>query len=171
MKRSGKAIGRSEVTERLDKHQEDAKEKADQIEETVFDSETERDVLESMELGGTEEGSEQVEQNIEQAQDASRSEFDEGSQELEEVHEQTQEYEGEMHERSDSAGEDAERVEDGLGKLNSDAAKGQLKGARDALQSDIKFLNDYEQRAQEARQESQQLHEEQQRRIDAAGGK
>jgi len=171
MRRSSKAIGRSEATERLDKHQEDAKEKTDQIEETVSDSETERDVLESIELGGTDEGAEQVEQNIEQAQDASQSEFDEGGRELEEVHEQTQEYEGEMHERSDSAGTDADRVEDGLGKLNSDAAKAQIERARDSLQSDIEFLNDYEQRAQEAREESQRLHEEQQRRVNAARGK
>jgi len=171
MRRSGRAIGRSEATERLDKHQEDAKEKAEQIEETVCDSETERDVLESVELGGTEEGAEQVEQNIEQAQDASQSEFDEGSGELEEVHDQTQEYEGEMHERSDSAGADADKVEDGLGRLNSDSPKAQLEQARDSIQNDIEFLNDHEQRAQEAREESQRMHEEQQRRISAARGR
>jgi uncharacterized phage infection (PIP) family protein YhgE len=170
MRRSGKAIGRSEVTERLDTHREDAKEKADQLEEPVTDSETERNVRDAVELSGTDEGAEQFEQHMEQAQEASQSEFDEESQDLEEVHEQIQEYEGEMHERSDSAAADADRVEEGLGKLNRDAARGQLEGARDSLQSDIEFLNDYEQRAQEAREESQRLHEEQHRRIEAARG-
>ena len=168
MRRRSGAISRSEVSDTLERHQEDAQEKTDQIEETVSDTETEREVLEGLELAGTEEAGEQVEMDIEQAQDASIGEFEGESHELEQIHVETQEFEGEMQERSDSSTADAEKVSDGISQLNRDSAKSQLEKSRDSLQEDIDFLDDYEQRAQEARQESQRVNEEQRGKINSA---
>jgi len=170
MRRRQGAISRTEVSDTLEQHRDDAQEKTDQIEETVYDTETERQVLEGLELSGTAEGGEQVEMDIEQAQDASLSEFEAESGELEQIHAETQEFQEDMHERSDASSADVERVADGVNQLNRDSAKSQLERAKDSIQEDIDFLDDYERRGQEAREESERINEEQRSRIESARG-
>ena len=55
MARRGDAPTRAEVTDTVDKHAVEMKEKADDIEDVVTDVETERQTLEQLELGGTSE--------------------------------------------------------------------------------------------------------------------
>jgi hypothetical protein len=160
-------IGRSEVSERLDKHQDEAREKAEEAEENVEDVQTESQALVDLE-GGTEEAAEEAEQCVESAQDASGSEFDGDSQELQAIHDQIHEYEEQMHERSDIAAGDAVRVADAGRQLHRDAPRSGLEQAEQALERDAESLTEYEKRAQEVREQSEQHNEDQGRRIAAA---
>lgn len=164
----GKAtMRRSEVSERLDKHQAEAREKGDTVEENVEDVEIESQVLDELE-GGTEDAAEQVEECIERAQDASCGEFDKETSELEEIHDQIHEYEEQMHEQSDIAANNAEKVGDASGQLHRDAPRSALEQAQEALRQDMEFLSDHEQHAREAREESKQRNDDQSKRIAAA---
>ena len=102
---------------------------------------------------------------MEHAQEASEREFDQDSRELEAIHDQMHEYEDQMHERSDVAGDDVERISAASGQLHRDGPRSALEQAQNALREDMEFLNDHEQRAREAREESQQRNDDQGRRI------
>jgi hypothetical protein len=167
-RRRSDAPARCEVESTVEGHRTDMQEKADEIEETVLDVETEGKTLDEIELSGTAEGADEVEQNIESAQDVSVGEFEEESQELEDIHEQTEEYEGELHERADTTTEDAGKIAEASGQIHSDAPKSELDAARKSAEQDVEFLTGHEEAAQDARQESQQLQDDHRNRVDTA---
>lgn len=160
---------RGEITDKVDKHETDMHDKADEIEETVEDVETVRQTLEELDLGGTAEGGDAVEQAIEGAEDVSVSEFDEESQELEQIEGEDEEHEHELEERSDTTSSDLGKISDASGRIHSDAANNELIEAKESALRDIEFLSDQAKRAQEAREESRRIHEEHVGRVDAGG--
>lgn len=160
---------RGEVTEQVEKHQEDLREKADDVEETVADVGTVRQTLDALELAGTSEAGDAVEQSIEGAEGVSTNEFNQESQELDQIEGETEEHEEELGERSDTTSSDLGKISDASGRINSDAANGELVKAKEAAMRDIEFLGDQAKRAQEAREESRRLHEGHQSRISAGG--
>ena len=143
-------------------------EKADDVEETVEDTELERETLESLELDGTAEAAEEVEQAIEGAQSESIQEFDTESGQLEEVHSETEEHEEDLQERSDATSSDLGKISDASGKIHSDSASSELIEAKESDVRDIEFLDGEFEKSQDARKQSQRLHEEHQRRVNAA---
>jgi len=158
---------RSEVSEQLDEHQDKAREKGDEAEENVEDVEIESQVTDELE-GGTEDALEEAQECIEQAREASESEFDEDSRNLEGIHDQINEFEDQMQERSDVAAADVERISSAGSQLHRDAPRSALEQAQETLQEDIEFLSVHDQRAREAREGSQQRNDDQARRIAAA---
>jgi hypothetical protein len=169
-RRRSDAPTRSEITEKVEKHETDMEEKTGEIEETVSDVETERDTLESLDLDGTAETAEEVEQAIEGAQDVSAEEFDTESGELEETHNETEEHEEELQERSDTTSSDLGKISDASAKIHSDSANGELIVAKESAMRDIEFLDDEAKQSEDAREQSQRLHEEHERRVSAARG-
>ena len=161
---------RGEVTEKVEKHGTDMREKMDEIEETVEDVETVRQTLEELDLGGTSEGSDAVEQAVEGAEDVSVEEFDEESGELEEIQRETEEHEDELDERSDTASSDLGKISDASGRIESDATNGKLVEAKESAIREIEFLSEQAQRARDAREESRRAHEERQGRVQSRGG-
>ena len=166
-RRRSDAPTRGEITEKVEKHEADMEEKADDIEETVEDTELERETIEGLESDGTAEGAEEVEQAIEGAQDVSAQEFDTGSGQLEEVHSETEEHEEDLQERSDTTSSDLGKISDASGKIHSDSANGKLIEAKESAVRDIEFLGVEEKQSHDAREQSQRLHEEHQRRVNA----
>jgi len=164
----GDACSRTEVESTVEGHKDSMNEKGEEIEETVCDVEVERQTLDDLELGGTTEGADTVEQSIESAQETSVGEFEGQSGELEQVHGEAEEYEGELHERSDTTSSDMDKISEATGQIHSDGPKSELDAARDAAQEDIDFLDEMEQNDQEARTESQSLHEDHKGRVDSA---
>ena len=167
MARRGDIPTRGEVSEKVEKHETDMREKGDQIEETVEDVETVRQTLEDLELGGTSEGSDAVEQAIEGAEDVSAGEFDEESEGLEEIQGESEEHEGELQERSDTTSSDLGKVSDASGRVHSDATNRELVDAKEAALRDVEFLDEQATRAGDAREESRRIHEEHQQRVNA----
>ena len=168
-KRRTDAPSRSDVTKTVDDRKTEFDEKTDALEKHADDAETERETLESLDLTGTSDAAEAVEQAVEAAQETSVREFEEDGEALEKVQSEGEEFEGELRERTDAASSDMDKIADGENRLHSDEAKNELEKAKMETQRDIEFLDEQEREAQEARQESERLHNEQRARIQAAG--
>lgn len=168
-RRRSDAPSRGEISEKVETHEKALQDKGEDIEETVCDVETERDTLDDLELEGTAEAAEAVEQAIEGARGVSVQEFDTKSDDLEGLQDDVQGEEDDLHERSDTTATDLGKISDASGKIHSDAANGQLVGAKDAAMRDIDFLNDAEKRAKDAREESDRNHQAHRQRVDAGG--
>jgi hypothetical protein len=160
---------RGKVTEQVESKQTDMRERANQIEEHVADTETARETLEQLE-GGTQDGADEVTQSVEAAREVSVGEFEQDSEELERVHSESQEFEGELREHADDATSDVEKISDASGQIHSESVGQELGRAREAAERDVEFLKEHEERAVEAREESQRVHEEHRDRGDAARG-
>jgi hypothetical protein len=169
MARRADNITRGEVAARVEQHQKDMAEKAEQIEKAVSDVETERGTLEALEVSGTSEAAEVVERAIQDAEKASQQEFDGHSSGLEHTHEVSAEHEHEFQERSDSTVSDVRKIETAGEKVHGEAARNELAEAKESAQQDIEFLNEHLQRLQDARNESDHLHQEHEARIHSGG--
>ena len=156
---------RSEITENVEKTQTEVQEKTDTIEEKVSDVETESQTLENLELDGTSEGAETVEQNIEQAQDISVEEFTEQSGELEQMHEEAEQSETELAEKAESVSGDIETLSETSENIHSETARERLNEADRSAQEDMEFLNEHKQKLEQIRQESISEQDRQEQRV------
>lgn len=170
-RRHAEAPTRSEITDKVQEHEREMEEKVDEIDPIVSDRETEADTLESLQLRGTEDGTEEVGQDIESAGEVTDEEFDEEGNQLEQIQEHSQEHQEELDERSDADDKDREALEAAVGKIHSDSAGKELGAAKDAAEKDMEFLDEQSQRSQEAREESQRAYEVLGSRMNAARGR
>jgi len=169
MANRGSRIRRSEVTERVERHKNEINEQADHVEENVEDTETVRETIDNLK-GGTEEGFDESKQHVESARDTSVHEFERNSDKLEGLQESSKEFEGELHEHSDTVALDTERISDASRKIHSDRAMREVNAARDSSERDKELLDEHEDRAREFREESQRIHDEYKGRVNAARG-
>ena len=166
MKRRSDTPRRSEITEKVDKHHEDMNEKGEEIEKDVEDVKTVRETLDSIE-GGTQEGLDAESQAIEAAEDTGIGEFDEDRSELEDVHNESEEHESEINDRGDTVSSDLGKISDASGRINNDAVSSELIDAKSEAIRDKEFLDEQEDRAKDAREDSRRLLEKHQAEIDS----
>ena len=167
MGRSRDVPSRHEVEEKVDHTRDTMKEKESDMEESVSDIETIRGTLESLDFSGTMEGSEEVEASINQADDVTVDEFDRQDGELDDLQEKSTEYEGELQERSETGEADLGKLSDASGQIETPEAVNELVRAKEAALRDIEFLQDQEERARDAQEESERIQNEQQGRARA----
>lgn len=156
---------KTEITEKISKHETDMDEQAEEMDKTVGDFETVQSTLEGLELSGTSEAAESIEQSIDAAGDVSVGEFEQESRELEQIQDETRETESELDERGESTSDDAEKMSDAAGRIDSESVTDELVRARDAALQDVEFLNEHSKRAEEASEQSQRIHDEYASRI------
>jgi hypothetical protein len=167
MGRKGDTPSRSEVTDTVEKHKGDMSEKVDELEIIAQDKETVTSTLESLDLSGTTEGSDAVEEAIEQAENATVEVFEGEDAELEAIQSDTEEYEGQLQERTDSNEADLEKIADAANKIETQETVGELEKAKDATSSDMEFLQEQNEAAQQAREETDRLQEQHRSRVQA----
>ena len=160
-------ITRNEVTETVQKHQQEMSEKAEELDTTTSDVETERQTLESLDFGGTAEGADEVEQAIQDAENATVEVFERQDEELEEIQAETENYEQELQERSGSSESDLGKISDASGRIETEEGVNELVKAKEGVLQDIDFLTEQNERAREARDESDQARKEHEARIRA----
>ena len=160
---------RTEVTQKIEKHATDMREKSGEIEKSVGDVETERHTKETVELDGTSEAAEAVEQALDEAEAGSTEEFESQSEDLENVHQETQEYEGELGERSEVMETDRGRLSEAGIALHREKARAEIAKAAETAHRDIEFLKEHASRAEAARAESERLHEQHKGRVQSGG--
>ena len=165
MRKRSDAPTRSEVTETVEKHQEDMSEKVEELDIIATDTETVRDTLEALDFEGTADGADEVEGAIEQAEDVTVEIFDREDESLEEIQSDTEEYEGELQERTDSSESDLDKISDAAGRIETQETVGSLKDAEAAASSDIEFLNEQDEAARQAREENERLQQEHRSRV------
>jgi hypothetical protein len=166
--RSG--TSRSEVSGKVEKHATDMREKSEEIEKTVCDVETERHTEEAVDLNGTTEAADAVEQALDAAERTSNETFDREGGELEQAHGEAEQFEGELQERSEAMDSDREKLSEAGGSLHHDDARSEIAKASECAQRDIEFLREHAARAQAVREQSRHLHEQHKGRVQSQRG-
>ena len=156
---------RGEVTERIDRNKNEMEEKVEQMDTIATDKETVAETLENLDLSGTSEGSEAVEEAIEQAEEVTVEAFEQTDGNLEEVQSETEDHENELQQRSDSSQMDLGKISDASGRIETKDTVNELVNAKEGVLRDIEFIDDQEQRAKDARDESERLQQEHRARI------
>lgn len=159
---------RQDVEDCVDSSQDAFKEKQTEMEQTTSDIDTIRSTLETLDFGGTAEGSDEVEGAIEQADDVAVAEFDQQDGELDELQERSAEYGSELEDRADTTETDLGKLSDASGKIETEVAVNELVKAKEAALRDIEFLQEQMKRARDAQEESERIQKEQQSRAKAA---
>lgn len=165
MGRRGDVPTRREAGERVDRNQDDMREKEREEELVVSDVETVRGTEDALDFGGTEEGAEALERAMESAEDTTIDVFEEKDGELEGIQGESDEHQQELDERSDVGEADIGKVSDARGRVDTDETNDKLSDAEDAIQEDIEFLDGLAERTREAREESERVQQEHQSRV------
>ena len=156
---------RSEVTERVEKNNDEMEEKVEELDTIATDTETVRETLDALDFEGTAEAIDEVEGAIEQAEDVTIEKCDEEDEVLEEVQDETEDHENELQERSDSSQMDLGKISDASGRIETDDTVNELINAKEGVLKDIDFIDEHQQIAKEARDESERLQKEHQNRV------
>jgi chromosome segregation ATPase len=149
MKGASDMRSRNEITEEIEKHDQDMNEKNEELDEIADDNQVVHETLETL-SGSTCEGTEQAEQCIQAASDATIEDFDSSEGELEGLEQETENTRNEIQEMEKNAESDHEKIDGALEKLQREAARSGLEGAEASVQEDIDFLNKEDDRADEA---------------------
>ena len=158
---------RNELTETIEKQEDDMSEKAEELETTVSDVETVRDTLDSLDFGGTAEGADEVETSIENAEDVTVEVFERQDEGLEEIQGDVEDYESELQGRHGSSESDLGKLSDASGHVETQETVNELVNSKEGLLRDIEFLSGQTDRAKEARDESERVQNELQGRLSA----
>lgn len=167
MARKGDLGTRGEVTERVDRNANDLQEKADASEKVVEDVETVRETRDEVELGGTADGADEVEQALDTAEDTAVDIFDDRDEEVEQQQEDSEEHEEALREGRETCESDREKIADKGSRIDTAEVAHKQDEVHEATNREIEFLDDYEGREAAAREESEQLQREHQVRAHA----
>ena len=160
---------RHEVTEKISMNKREMEVKEINLDKVVSDLETVRKTLENLDLGGTSDGTEQVEGAIESAKDVTKGVFDREDQSLEETQARNEEFEGKLQEHRESSEADREKISDASAKIETKETINELSKAKEAVLREIDFLAEQLRRAKEARKGSDDTQEKLQARVHAGG--
>lgn len=167
MKKIGGVPTRSEVTDTVQKHEDDMTEKVEDIDIVATDAETVDETLENLDFEGTAEGTEAIESAMEEAEDVTVEIFEEEDENLEEMQSDAEDYQDELQERTDSSEEDLGEIVDASGQIETQETIDKLVEAKSAVLEDIDFLNEEIEHAEEAIEETENQQQEHRRRVDA----
>mgnify|MGYP001583735070 CR=1 FL=1 len=163
------ARNRSDISERTERSRNDMRGKEGDMGEIVEDVETVRGTLESLDLGGTEEGADAVEIAIHGADDITAGIFDREDGQLDGIQNESEEHQSELQERSDSDHGDLDKISDGSSRITTGETVNEILKAKEAALHDVDFLGAHIEQAESAREESEQIQREYQQRVHAKG--
>ena len=169
MRKKTDAPTRNEVTERVGKNDDEMKEGGEQLNIITIDTETVRETLESLDFEGTVDATDEVEGAIEQAEEVTVEAFENTDEILEEAQSETEDHENELQERSDSGQMDLGKISDASGRIETKDTVNELVNAKEGVLKDIDFIDEHEQRAKDARDESERLQQEYRSRVQGQG--
>lgn len=161
---------RNEVTERAETSKKDMEEKELDLDKIATDVETVRETLDKLDLGGTQEGAEQLETSIKGAEDVTEEVFDKEDEDLERIQEENKEFEGDLDERRDTSDSDLGKVSDASSKIETKETINELVKAKEAVVRDIDFLKEQIERVSDARQKSDEIQNKHQARVHSGKG-
>lgn len=157
----------NEIEETVEDHDQQMSEKIEEIEVLVEDTETVRDVHEALDLETTAEGAEEVESLVDAAEDETVEIFDEEDDNLEDIQDEAQDYADQIDDRHESAESDLEKLSDASSEVRTAETINELANAKTSTLEEMDFLRDNNEKAEEAKAESEQAQQELQGRIDS----
>lgn len=143
-----------QVNERIDIGKKDMQEKETDLDKIASDVEKVRQTITKLDFGGTAEGTEQLENSIEKAEDVTASVFDAENEKLEHIQHKGEEYETEIEKREATSKSDLEKISSTSAKINTKETINELVNAKEAVLRDIDFLAEQIKRAKETREKS-----------------
>jgi hypothetical protein len=157
---------RGEVTETVDKHGEKLEEKTDDLDIVATDTETVRATLDALKPGsGTMEGVDEVVRSINDAEDLTVEIFEEEDENLEQRQTESQDYQTDIETREDASESDRGKISDASSQVETQATVDELTNAEAAVSADIDFLNEEIEKADQAREESENLQSQHRDRV------
>ena len=167
MARRSDAPTRHEVTDTVDKNKDDMREKETCLDAIAADLDTVRRTLDSLDLGATADGADEVEHAMHGAEDVTADAFDRDDDQLEQIQSQTEEHEGELSDRSATSESDMGKINDAGAAIETSETAPELEKAADAALREIDFLKDHMERERAARAESDRVQQDLQARVRA----
>jgi hypothetical protein len=160
---------RNEITERVEKNKDEMEERVEQLDTIATDTETVRETLEALDFEGTADASDEIEGAIEQAEEVTIEAFENTDDNLEESQNETEDHEEELQERSDSTQMDLGKISDASGRIETKDTVNELVNAKEGALKDIEFIDEHQQRAKDARAESERQQQEIRSRVQGQG--
>lgn len=165
MRRRKEIRTRSEVVETNEESREKMEEKEDELDTIASDVEAVRETREKLDFEGTQEGAEELDRSIDDAEDVTTEVFENEDENLEEIQDENEEFEGELQDGHDSSDSDLGEVVDVSAKVETKETINELVTAKEALIRDIDFLTEQIQRASDARERSNEVQETHRGRV------
>jgi uncharacterized phage infection (PIP) family protein YhgE len=156
---------RSEITDTIGEQEDQMDEGKEQLNLTAEDADTVSDTTSALDFDGTSEGSDQLRDSMEQAQDVTAEVFERESEELDEVITEADEYQQDLQERSDSSQADLDKVSDASGRVQTQETREKLGQAEEGLTEDMEFLDGQIERARTAAEDTKQGQEQLKGRV------
>lgn len=153
----GDTKSQGDISETVDRSSSDMDEKLGVLDKTQQDVGTVRQTWANLEFGGTSEGMDSVEESINAAEDVTIEVFDSEDEKLESLQKDSEEYQGELHEHSESDQSDLEEIHDARGRVDTEETLGALEEAIRVAERDGEFLKEQIDRAKAARDESERM--------------
>lgn len=150
---------RHEMSEKIDRSKKDMGGREINLDKIASDVETVRRTLENLDFGGTIEGSEQVENAIEKAEDVTSDVFAKEDEGLEKAQKDIEGFEGEIRDHHKSSESDLGRISESKNRIETKETVHELEAAREVAVRDIDFLIKQIERAREARERSNSIQE------------
>lgn len=161
---------RSEVTEKVEKNKEEMEEGVEKLDITATDTEAVRETLDNLDFEGTAEGTDAIEEAIEESENVTIDIFNGEDEELDEfINSEVKEHEQELQERTDSSESDFEKVSDAVDQIATDQTKDELERAKTEVRDDIEFIDTEQQASRETREENELLQQQHRNRVHGGG--
>ncbi len=157
----------NEVEETVEDYDQQMSEKVEELEVLTEDTETVRAAHEALDLETTVEGASEVEALVDEAEDHTVEAFDSDDENLDDIQSEAQDYENELDERHETAEADRDKISDAEGRIETQQTADDLANAEAAVQEEMDFLEDNNQKAVEARRENEQAQRDLQNRINS----
>ena len=159
----------NEIEETVTEQKEKSDEKLEELGVLADDTETVAETLEAIE-GSTTEGKEQVESDIEAAEDVTVEIFETEDGNLDDIQDETEDYENELDERHDTSESDLGKISDASGNIETQETVDKLADAKTSTLEEMDFLKDNNEKARDDRNESEQAQAELENRINSVRG-
>jgi len=160
---------RGEVKEKVEKSKQDMQEKAEELDIIASDTEVTRETFDNLDFEGTADGTEIIQEAIQEAEDVTVDIFDEEDENLEQIQTDTEEYEDQLQGRSDTSQSDLGKVTDAAERIATEETKDELGKAKEEIHEEIEFIDSHQESAREARQENEQIQKQHQNRVHTEG--
>ena len=156
-----------EIEETVEENEQDMSEKLEELEVLTEDVETTRDLEAALDLNTTVEGAEEVEMLVESAENETVDIFEQEDHNLEDIQQDTQDYADEIDDRHETAEMDLGKISEASCELRTAEPINRMADAKASVLTEMDFLRDNNQRAEDAKAENMQAQQALEARINS----
>ena len=160
---------RGEIQEQIDQSGYDMEETGTELERKSQDVGTVRNTLQNLERGGTADGFDAVEVAIGGAEDVAIESYERTDETLETLQAADEQVGDEIRQETETVESNLEHVSEGSSKLETDEPVNEMVRVKEELLRDEEFLNEQRERAETARNDSEEAQQQFRSRVETGG--